>query len=62
MVVVALACTALLFCGDFGLGYGPVGVAYFKSGEAADGDVFSELAYLGGDHVLDATVWSLMKG
>jgi hypothetical protein len=34
----------LLFGAEFGLSYGPVGVAYFESCEAADGHVFSELA------------------
>jgi len=43
----------LLFGGELGL---CDGVAYFESCEAADGDVFSEPAGLGGNHVLDPMV------
>ena len=46
----------LLFGAKLGLRYGPVGVAYFESCEAGDGDVFSEPAGLGGNHVLDPMV------
>ena len=37
-------------------------VAYFKSGKAADGDILTQLADLGGNQLRDETVWSLMKG
>ena len=44
------------------MGYGPVGVADFESGEAADGDVFSELADLLAISVLDGDGLVLDEG